>query len=63
MQTARATITGFEAMQMFKGQFTWWIDAIGGGTQAPACSAFSVSPRRDQAFTRRNQIFATVPFF
>jgi transposase, IS6 family len=30
-----ATIKGFEVMRMFKkGQFTWWIDAIGGGTEA-----------------------------
>ena len=35
MKTAYATIKGFEVMRMFKkGQFTPWIDAIGGGTQA-----------------------------
>ena len=35
MKTAYATIKGFEVMRMFKkGQFTWWIDAIGGGTEA-----------------------------
>jgi transposase, IS6 family len=35
MKTAYATIKGFEVMRMFKkGQFTPWIDAIGGGTEA-----------------------------
>ena len=35
MKTAYATIKGFEVMRMFKkGQFTWWIDAICGGTEA-----------------------------
>ena len=35
MKTAYATIKGFEVMLMFKkGQFTLWIDAIGGGTEA-----------------------------
>ena len=35
MKTAYATIKGFEVMRMFKkGQFTWWIDAIGDGTEA-----------------------------
>src|SRR5512147_3158151 len=35
MKTAYATIKGFEVMRMFKkGQFTTWIDAIGGGTEA-----------------------------
>ncbi len=38
-ETARnlevATIKGFEVMRMFKkGQFTPWIEAIGGGTEA-----------------------------
>jgi transposase, IS6 family len=35
MRTAYATIKGFEVMRMFKkGQFTAWIDAIGGRTEA-----------------------------
>ena len=35
MRTARATIKGFEVMRMFKkGQFSFWIDAVGGGTEA-----------------------------
>ena len=35
MKTAYATIKGFEVMRMFKkGQFTPWIDALGGGTEA-----------------------------
>jgi transposase, IS6 family len=35
MKTAYATIKGFEVMRMFKkGQFTAWIDAISGGTEA-----------------------------
>lgn len=35
MKTAYATIKGFEVMRMFKkGQFTAWIDAIGGGSEA-----------------------------
>src|SRR3954470_16260360 len=35
MRTARATIKGFEVMRMFKkGQFKFWIDAVGGGTEA-----------------------------
>ena len=35
MKTAYATIKGFEVMRMFKkGQFTPWIDAICGGTEA-----------------------------
>jgi transposase-like protein len=35
MRTARATIKGFEVMQMFKkGQFRMWIEAVGGGTEA-----------------------------
>ena len=35
MNTARATIKGFEVMRMFKkGQFDLWIDAVGGGTEA-----------------------------
>ena len=35
MKTAYTTIKGFEVMRMFKkGQFTAWIDAIGGGTEA-----------------------------
>ncbi len=34
MRTARATITGFEVMRMFKkGQFSSWIEAAGGGTE------------------------------
>jgi IS6 family transposase len=34
MKTARATITGFEVMRMAKkGQFSAWIDAVGGGTE------------------------------
>ena len=34
MRTARATIKGFEVMRMFKkGQFSLWIDAVGGGTE------------------------------
>ncbi len=35
MRTARATITGFEMMRMFKkGQFRLWIEAVGGGSEA-----------------------------
>jgi IS6 family transposase len=35
MRTARATISGFEVMRMFKkGQFSSWIEAVGGGTEA-----------------------------
>ena len=35
MKTAYATIKGFEVMRMFKkGQFTPWIEAIAGGTEA-----------------------------
>ena len=35
MRTARATIKGFEVMRMFKkGQFSLWIEAVGGGTEA-----------------------------
>jgi len=35
MRTAYATIKGFEVMRMFrKRQFDFWIDAIGGGTEA-----------------------------
>ena len=35
VKTAYATIKGFEVMRMFKkGQFTPWIDALGGGTEA-----------------------------
>jgi hypothetical protein len=35
MRTARATISGFEVMRMFKkGQFSLWIDAVSGGTEA-----------------------------
>jgi transposase, IS6 family len=34
MRTARATITGFEVMRMFKkGQFRLWIEAVGGGSE------------------------------
>jgi transposase, IS6 family len=34
MRTARATITGFEMMRMFrKGQFRFWIESVGGGTE------------------------------
>ena len=34
MRSARATIAGFELMRMFrKGQFRFWIEAIGGGTE------------------------------
>ena len=34
MRTARTTIIGFEVMRMFKkGQFNFWIDAVGGRTQ------------------------------
>ena len=34
MKMAYATIKGFEVMRMFKkGQFTAWIDALGGGTE------------------------------
>jgi hypothetical protein len=33
-RSARATISGFELMRMFrKGQFRFWIEAIGGGTE------------------------------
>ena len=35
MRTARATIKGFEVMRMVKkGQFSLWIEAVGGGTEA-----------------------------
>ena len=35
MKTARATISGFEVMRMFKkGQFRFWIETVGGGTEA-----------------------------
>ena len=35
MRTARATIKGFEVMRMFKkGQFSLWVEAVGGGTEA-----------------------------
>ena len=35
MKTAYATLKGFEVMRIFKkGQFTPWIDAICGGTEA-----------------------------
>ena len=48
MKTAYATIKGFEVMRMFKkGQFTAWIDAIGGGAEAPSltgCLAFIREP-------------------
>jgi transposase, IS6 family len=34
MKTAYATIKGFEVMRMFKkGQFTAWIEAVGGRTK------------------------------
>ncbi|MBV8675120.1 MAG: IS6 family transposase [Acidobacteriaceae bacterium] len=34
MRSARATITGFEIMRMFrKGQFRFWIECVGGGTE------------------------------
>jgi transposase, IS6 family len=34
MRSARATVAGFEVMRMLrKGQFRFWIDAIGGGTE------------------------------
>jgi transposase, IS6 family len=34
MRTARATIKGFEVMRMVKkGQFSSWIEAVGGGTE------------------------------
>ena len=40
MKTAYATIKGFEVMRMFKkGQFTPWIDAIAGGTEAASSTA------------------------
>lgn len=35
MRAARATITGFELMRMFRrGQFRLWVEAVGGGTEA-----------------------------
>jgi transposase-like protein len=35
VRTARATLKGFEVMRMFrKGQFSFWIEAVGGGTEA-----------------------------
>jgi transposase, IS6 family len=35
MKTAYATIKGFEVMRMFKkGQFSLWIEAVGGGNEA-----------------------------
>jgi transposase, IS6 family len=35
MRTARATIKGFEVMRTFeKGQFSLWVVAVGGGTEA-----------------------------
>lgn len=34
-RTARATLDGFEVMRMFKkGQFSLWVEAVGGGTEA-----------------------------
>jgi hypothetical protein len=34
IKTARATIKGFEVMRMFKkGQFSLWIEAVGGGSE------------------------------
>ena len=34
LRTARATIAGFEVMQMFKkGRFRFWIDTLGGGIE------------------------------
>ena len=35
VRTARATLKGFEVMRMFKkGQFKFWLEAVGGGTEA-----------------------------
>jgi hypothetical protein len=64
MKTAYATIKGFEVMRMFKkGQFTAWIDALGGGTEASfvnrAVRHLCVNRRCDQAFTRPDRVFAT----
>jgi hypothetical protein len=45
MKTAYATIKGFEVMRMVKkGQFTWWIDAIGGGTEARFVNRLRTEP-------------------
>jgi hypothetical protein len=33
MRSARATIAGFELMPFRKGQFRFWIEAVGGGTE------------------------------
>jgi hypothetical protein len=61
MKTAYATIKGFEVMRMFKkGQFTPWIDALGGGTEAfslTGCSAFMREP------PTRSGLHATRPGF
>ena len=35
MRTAQAAIKGFEVIRMFRmGQFDFWINAVGGGTEA-----------------------------
>ena len=48
-----------------KSQFTAWIDAICGGTEARFIhllfGLYSLSHRRDQASMRRDRIFATLP--
>jgi hypothetical protein len=65
MKTAYATIKGFEVMRMFKkGQFTPWIEATAGGTEAHFINrlfGIMLSHRRDPAFARPDRIFATVP--
>jgi hypothetical protein len=63
MNTAYATIKGFEVMQIFKkGQFAAWIDAIGGWERGAAHQPHVrpirvVNDRRDQAFTRNGSDF------
>ena len=62
----RATIKGFEVMRMFrKGQFSPVdrrdLRGNRGALHPPPVRPLCVSHRRDQAFTRRDRIFATEP--
>ena len=65
MRSARATIAGFELMRMFrKGQFRFWIEAIGGGTEVRFINRLFglrlTSPNNERP-TALMTVFATEP--
>jgi transposase-like protein len=61
MRTARATIKGFEVMRMFKkGQFRFWIEAVGGKTEVSFINPCSGSLPESMAAWPSHHAFSVI---